>query len=808
MSDQLEAQLSDRYVGARIKPLKGDGYVTGRARYVADVSLPGMLHMAVLRSSHAHARIRNIETTAAKQAPGVVRVLAGAESRNYLDPIPKVIDPAIYGGNHVDNHCLALDKVIYVGHPIAVVVANSKQEAKAALKLIHIDYEPLPAVVDAEAALEPNAPRLIEQWDSNILFRSRFAGGDVDRAFSAADHVIEDTMKIHRYSTQPIETRAYVAVLNRFDGTLTLHATAQNPHPLRTQMAGALRMPEHRIRIIVPNLGGAFGLKMHGHPEEALICLMAKLTDRPVKWVEEREETLLIGGREQVHHFEVAFKSDGRVVGLKDNMIGNVGAPASTPGWGMVYLTALTLPCVYQIENMEINFTAVVTNKGPWNASRGYGKEAANLLMDHIMDMIAIHLRLDPVDVRLKNFIPPEAFPHKTVPGLNIDNGNYHEVLEKTLELIGYQELRQEQQRLRRQGRYIGIGICYEITPEGGALPGTLVAGYDTSTVKVDPAGFVTVLTGVTSPGGGNDTSIAQVVADELGVDVTDIRVIQGDTDACPYGFGNYSGRSTIVGGGSAALAARAVREKIAKMAGALLASPPQDLIFHRGRIYSKDSPDRSLSFQEVAYAGYSRAYDLAEFVDLPLESTKTYRPVHISHTPDEKGRINPYPSYSNGAYIAMVEVDPETGVVKVLKFAVIHDCGVMVNPQLVEGQTLGGVAMGIGAALGEELAYRENGQPLVTSFKEYLMPRAADLPSILLGHYSSPSPYTMLGTKGAGEAGVGGSKTAVVNAVADALSVFDITIRQLPLRPPTIWRLIQEATRRGISEAENGSSE
>ncbi len=797
MSEHLEAQPGTRYVGSRVKTINGDLFVTGRARFVGDINLPGTLHVAILRSPHAHARIRGIDTSAAKQAPGVVNVLTGAEARQHLDPIPHYIDPAVYGGKHADIHSLAVDKVLYAGHPVAAVVAASKHDARAALDLIKVDYEPLTCVMDGEAALQPDAPKLVEEWGDNALFRFGFTGGDAEQAFQTADHVIKDSIRIHRFSTQPIETRAYVAVFNQFDETLTLYATAQNPHPLRNVLSSALRMPENRIRIIVPNLGGAFGLKMHGHPEEPLICLLAMLTLRPVKWVEDRAECLLIGGREQLHHFEVAFNNDGRVIGLKDNIIGNTGAPAATPGWGMIFLTGLTMPCSYHIENMNVQFTAAVTNKATWNASRGYGKEAANLVMERIMDMVAARLGIDPAEVRYKNFIPADAFPYKTIPGLIFDSGDYHATLKQALELIGYQNWRDEQQRLRQQGRYIGIGIGYEVTPEGGALPGTLVAGYDTSTVKVDPAGKVTVLTGVTNPGGGNPTGIAQIVADELGVDLNEIRVVQGDTDVCPYGFGNYSGRSLIVGGGSAALAARDEREKISKVAGALLEIDPQALVFDQGRIYPKDSPDRSLSFREVSYAVYTRAYDIASVVEPPLEATRTYKPPHINHIPDAQGRINPYPSYSNGAYVAVVEVDVETGQVNVLKFAVVHDCGTVVNPLLIEGQAQGAVAMGIGAALCEEVAYDGDGQPLTTSFKEYLMPRAPDLPPIEVGHHPTPNPFTLLGNKGAGESGVGGSQAAVVNAVADALAPFGVVIRELPFKPPRVWRMIQEARQR-----------
>lgn len=781
-----------RYVGASVPPIDGERIVTGQARFVADLILPGMVHLAIVRSPHAHARILRVETGTAGRAPGVVRVLTGLEAAQYAEQIPHRIDPRLSGGRHADVRCLATGKVIYAGQPVAAVVAESREAAMAAASLVIVQYEVLPTVLDGEEALQPGAPRVIDEWDDNVMLRDRISAGDVQRAFAAAEQTLTATIHIHRYSTQPIEPRAYVGIFSRFDETLTLYATTQNPHQLRHQLAGALRLPENRIRIIVPALGGAFGMKMIGHPEESLVGLLAMLTGRPVKWVAGREDDLVIGGREQVHHVEVAFDRDGRVRAVKDRFIANVGAPYATPGWGMAPLTAATLPCGYEIQDVEIDYTLAVTNKGPWTASRGYGKEASNLVMERTMDLVAARLRLDSADVRMRNLIPADRFPYKTATGLVIDSGDYHGTLTQALDLAGYAQWRREQEDLRRQGRLIGIGLACELTPEGGSLPRSLVAGYDTSTVRVDPSGLVTVLTGVTSPGGGNDTGIAQVVADGLGARLEDVRVIQGDTDLCPYGFGNYSGRSMIVGGGSAALAARDVRRKMAQVAAALLNAEQEALEFERGTIHARHAPDRVLTFREVAYTAYTRAYDLAGMIELPLEATRTYKPPHISHTPDERGRINPYPAYSNGAYVAMVEIDPQTAVVRVLRFCAVHDCGVMVNPALVDGQLRGAIAMGIGAALGEELRYAADGRRLTTSFKEYLLPRAADLPAIEIGHRTTPSPYTLLGSKGGGEAGVGAATAAVMNAVADALAPLGVEVFALPLTPPAIWKMMR----------------
>lgn len=794
------ASGAGRYVGAPVRHIRGDLFVTGRARFVADLTLPGMLHAAILRSPVAHARVRFVDTSRALRAPGVVRALTGEETRPYVPQIPHRIDPSTSGGRHADVHCLAVGKIIYAGQPVAAVVAESREAARAALPLIDVDYEPLPAVLDGEAALVDGAPRIIDAWPDNVLHRGRITGGDPDGAFRSAEHTLSATIRIHRYSTQPIETRAYAATFDRHDGLLVLHATTQNPHQLRHMLAGALGLPEHRIRIIVPNLGGAFGLKMIGHPEESLVCLLAMLTGRPVKWVEEREDCLIIGGREQVHHVEVACTRGGRVTALRDRMIANVGAPYATPGWGMATLTASTLPCGYDIRHVDITYTLAVTNKGPWTASRGYGKEASNFVMERVMDLVARHVGLDPAEVRKRNLIPQGAFPYTTATGLVIDSGDYHAVLGRALDQVGYQSFRTEQEQLRAQGRYLGIGVAFEVTPEGGSLPRSLVAGYDTSTVRVDPAGRVTVLTGVTSPGGGNDTGIAQIVASELGIAPEEIRVVQGDTDICPYGFGNYSGRSMIAGGGSALLAAREVRDKMAQVAAAMLGVPADGLVFADGRIALRGNPaandpaERALAFRDVAYTTYTRAYDLAAMVEPPLESTRTYRPPNIRHTPDERGRVNLYPTCSNGAYVAVVEVDPETGQVRVLRFAAVHDCGVAVNPPLVEGQLAGAIAMGLGGALAEWVRYAGDGRRLTTSFKEYLMPRAADVPPMLFGHHATPSPFTLFGAKGGGEAGVGGATAAITSAVEDALAPFGVRLLDLPLDPPAIWRAARGA--------------
>ncbi len=793
----MNTDTQQPYVGRSVVARDGDAFVAGRARYTADFSFPGQLHACIVRSVHAAAKIRAVDFSAAEKIHGVVRTLAGREAAQQLDPIPHYLDPTVIGGRYTPVRCLALDDVTYEGQPVAVVVATEKRIARYAASKVIVEYEPHSPILDATSALADGARRVISDWDENVVVSAPFVGGDIEQAFDAADHVVSLSVDIHRQSTQPIETRAYNAVWNEQDSAITLYATAQNPHPLRYVLAATLRMPENRLRIIAPAIGGAFGLKMHGHPEEGLICLLCKLTRRPVKWVEDRRECLLIGGREQIHEIELALTDSGRILGLRDRFIANTGAPSACPGWAMAFLTGLTMPGPYDVDNIDVHMTAAVTNKPPWNASRGYGKEATALALELALDKAARALDIDPAAMRLQNFIPADSFPNTRPTGLILDSGDYHATLQKALDLIGYQTLRTQQATDRKQGRYVGIGMAYELTPEGGAIPGTMVAGYDTSTVRLDPSGTVTVLTGVTSPGTGNPVGIAQIVADELGVAYDDIRVLQGDTQTCPYGFGNYSGRSTIVGGGSAALAARKVKEKVVDLAARLLEVAAETVTVRNGVVSSSDKPGTTLTIAEVCYAAYTRAYDIAASVEPPLEASATFRPGLIRHAPDENGNINPYPSYSNAAYACVCEVDIDTGRISLSKFAVVHDCGKVINPVLVEGQACGAIAFGIGGMLGEQIIHDTGGRQLTTDFMDYVMPRALDVPAVAMGHHDSPNPVTMLGLKGAGEAGVGGSAAAIINAVNDALAPFGVEITKLPLSAPRLWHALQAAQRR-----------
>jgi aerobic carbon-monoxide dehydrogenase large subunit len=785
--------VTPRYVGSDQRKLNGDRFLRGSAQYINDIELPGTVYLSIVRSPHAAARIGAIALGEVRADPRCLLVIDGADLAQLCDPIPHFIDSAVFGGKTTDVRALAVDQVLYEGQPVVAVVAATPGDAEDLARRVAIEWEPLPAVVDAQAALAPDARRVYDAWDDNVVLDLPFADGDYAAAAAAAPHVIEEEFATHRYSSQPIEPRGYLASYNAREQSYTFYGASQNPHPLRWVLAHALRVRESQVRVIAPHVGGGFGLKMHGHPEEVLVCALSRVLQTPVKWIEDRRETLLIGAREHVHRWAIAFDDDGMFLGFRDHFVANIGALGATPGWGMAFLTALSFPTGYKIANTDVRVQIVVTNKGPWNATRGYGKEATNLIMERAADLVAVRTGLDPAEIRRRNLVRKHEFPYKTNGGLNIDSGDYHSLVDKTLALMAYEDIRRDQERLRAQGRYLGFGLAFELTPESGDIPGTLVSGFDTSTVRMDPSGHVTLLTGVTTPGGGNDTGIAQIVADELGVPIDAIDIVQGDTDLCPYGFGNYSGRSMVVGGNAAALAARDIRAKLAAVAGVMLECDPDELAFGQGTI-SLPGTEKALPIVDVAYAIYTLAFAVAAGIEPRLESTRVYKPENISHVPDEHGRIQPYPTYSNAVHAAVVEVDVATGKVDLQRFGVLHDCGTVINPRFVEGQMHGAIAMGIGAALSEEQRYDGEGHLLSNRFKTYLMPRPSDVPSIEMEHQVTPSPFTLLGVKGAGEAGVGGAQAAVINAVNDAIRPLGAQLRRTPASAPNVLNAIKEA--------------
>jgi carbon-monoxide dehydrogenase large subunit len=778
----------------QIRRKDGDLMLTGRGGYLDDTVLPGMLHAAILRSPYAHARIRGIDTSAAEAASGVRFVLTGPQARDQTGPIPHYFDPALVGGRTAEFRPLAVDEVIYAGEPVAAVVGVTLNDAEAAVALIQVDWEPLPFVIDAEKALEPGAPKVFDSWEDNAMIRLPFVEGNAGPIIDSAKHTLEGELRIQRYQTAPLETRGYIASWGT-DGRLTLHASAQNPHPLRSHLSKTLGMPENQIRVIAPRVGGGFGHKFHGYPEEPLVALLSRAVGAPVKWLETRAECMLVGAREFIHRFKVAYDEHGKILALRDRIIADIGALGASGGWGMAFIAGMALPGPYRVKHYDVESTAVVTHKAPWNGARSYGKESAALAYERIMDLVAAELSLDPVEIRKRNFIPPEEFPYWTSMK-HLDSGEYAAALDHVLKLAGYEQLREEQTHARSQNRLVGVGVGFELTPEGGDFSGTLLRGFDTSTVRMDPTGTVTVLTGVTSPGTGNETGIAQVVAAELGVSPHDVTVVQGDTDRCPYGYGNFSSRSMTVGGAAALLAARDVRATLVTAAGVLLETTPEQVRLAHGRASVVGEPDRNLSIEELTRAVFVRTLAVHGLDQAQLEATRTYAPSNVHNVPDELGRSSPYPSFPYSAHVSTVEVDRETGLVKLQDYAGVHDCGTIINPKMVEGQFLGAITMGIGGALWEELKYAPDGRLATKSFKHYLMPRANDLPWIKVGHEVTPSPFAMLGMKGVGESGVAGAIASLANAVNDALRPLGAVIDQMPLSAPNVLAAIRRAER------------
>ncbi|MGF6915848.1 xanthine dehydrogenase family protein molybdopterin-binding subunit [Paraburkholderia sp. 40] len=781
------------YVGSPAPNQRGAAQVSGQVQYTDDYVFPRQLYAHFVRSPYASATIKSIDLSGARRVHGVVIAMDGEEVSGLIGPVGNPFLPSGIGGKDVSIYSLARDYVTFEGQAVAVIVAEDKDTAAQAAARVKVEYEVRRPAITLEEALAPDAPHVIPEWDSNVMVSLALADGDSDGAFGSAAHVVKANIAVHRHSAQPMETRAYNAVWDGEDKMVTLYAATQAPHPLRYLLAESLRLPENRVRVIAPLNGGAFGYKMYSHTEEPLLCLLAMKTRRPVKWVETREECLMTGSREQQHSIEIAFSEDGRMLAVRDRIRANVGAPAPNLGWPMAVVTMMTLPGPYDVSNVDLGLEVVVTNKGPWNPLRGYGKEGAAIALEFAMDRAARQLGIDPVELRMRNFIDSDQFPNKRPTGQVFDSGDYSGALSKAVEAIDYAGMRAKQNQLRREGRYLGIGIAYEVCPEGGGFPATLTIGYDASTVKVDASGQVTVSTGVTDPGTGNATGIAQMVADELGVAIEDVRVVQGDTERCPFGGGNFSSRSLCLGGAAAVTAARQIRDTLGKVAAKLLEVSDEEVRFVDGRFVA-ESTDNSVTLREASWAAYTHNNDaIGSMVTPPLEVTATCRADALNHNPDEKGRISNFNTFANGAYIVIVEVDPETGSVTPLSSTAAHDCGKTINPLLVEGQLNGSLAMALGAMLSEEQCYSETGGMTTRGFADYVMLRALDVPPLTLISHDSPSPHTPHGAKGAGESGAGGFSIALVNAVNDALAPLGAELTEFPVSAPNVWKAIQK---------------
>ena len=778
-----------RVFGSGIRRREDPRLLTGTARYTGDFTLPGMVHAAVLRSVHGHARIRGIDASRAKRAPGVVAVFTGADTESGLQCIPCAWLLPSAGLKVSSYRAMATDAVRYVGDAVAVVVAESEYQAYDALELIDVDYEPLPAVVDPQKAAAPGAPQLHADIPNNVAFHWTVAGGDIDAAFASAPVVVRDRIIQQRLIPTAIETRGALAQFTPATGELTLWNTTQNPHIVRFIMSVVTGVPEDRLRVVAPEVGGGFGSKIPQIQGDFITAFCAMKLGRPVKWIETRSENYqsTTHGRDHVQEVELAATKDGRILGLRCTVWAGMGAFLSTAAPGIpTILHGLMLSGPYNIPAIKEDVFGVYTNTTPVEAYRGAGRPEATFMLERMMDVLARELKLDPVEIRRRNLIPPFANGHDVVTGLKYDSGNYSGALDKALNHIGYEKLRRDQATARAEGRYMGIGVSTYVEICG--LGPSQVAGavgfqgglWESAIVRFHPSGKVNVFIGASPHGQGEETTFAQVVADELGVGVEDVKIVHGDTDNTPMGWGTYGSRTTAVGGAALAVATRKIKDKAKLLASHLLEAAIEDMDYADGKFFVKGSPDRHKTIQDIALLA-NVAWNLPQGMEPGLEASSFYDPPNFT--------------YPFGTHVAVVEVDPETGQVRLTRYVAVDDCGPQINPVIVEGQVHGGVVQGIGQALWEEAVYDTNGQLLTGSLADYAIPRADRLPDIEVLSTVTPSPHHPLGVKGIGEAGTIASTCTVYNAVIDALQPLRVNSIQMPLTPERVWRAINAGT-------------
>jgi carbon-monoxide dehydrogenase large subunit len=790
--------VADSIIGQRRPGLTNRRLAQGRGTYVGDIDLDGMLEMAVLRSPHAAARIVSIDASRVRAMPGVRYVVTGQEIREHTNPIPEGWDTSTINANGVEWYALCVDRVRYVGEAVAAVVADDRYSAQLALAQIEVDYEPTASVTDPVAALEPGAPLVEPDWGTNVRVARDRRAGDVQAARQGADGTVSGSLRTGRTTGVPLEPRGIVASWDEDADLLTVWDSTQNPHPLRLYLAMTIGLRESQIKVVQPHVGGAFGLKQPTFQEEPLIAYLALRVGRPVRWIEERDENFHCTGhaRDMRVSYQASYLADGRVTGLELDILADVGAPTSLVGWGMSVSASGLVPGPYKILNTRVKLTSVVTNTGPWNAYRSFGRDAANWWLERIMDHVADVLGLDGTAVRFRNLITRDEFPFARQGGGILDSGDYARAQRTAMELIGYEDFAEEQAQALAEGRRIGVGVANELGSEGCAMPGSpMISAFDGATVRMSPSGEVTLLSGVTSPGGGNETGLAQIVAATLGVELDRVTVIQGDTALCPWGLGNYSSRSIIIGGSAAELAATDLRDKLLTVAGNLLEANPDDLELANGRVSLKGAPRRYVAVAEVAREIYTFPYGSnALGVEPGLESTRYFRAPNIYHQPATQGRFSAYPTWPSATAACVVEVDPSTGMVRILRHVVVDDSGTVINPTLVEANLHGATAQAVGGALFEQIAYNDAGQLQTATLMDYTIPTAVELPMITVAHQHSPSPFTPLGTKGAGESAMGSALGALTSAIENALPELPLRLTELPLTPSRVWHAIERA--------------
>jgi carbon-monoxide dehydrogenase large subunit len=764
--------------GASVRRLEDPRLLTGRGQFVADLALPGLLHVAVYRSPHPHARLTGLDAGAARRRPGVVAVLTPAEAAGLPRfPLP-VPHPSLI--NAICPEVLPQEAVSYVGQPVALVVAESAAAAADAAEALRPSYEPRPPVPDLATALRPDGPRVHPSGNVAAHFVQRV--GDPAGAMAGADVVIRERFALHRGAGMALETRAVAARWDEALGQLTVWSTSQAPHILRRTLARYLGLPEHALRVITRDIGGGFGPKAIVYPEDVLVPWLARRLGRPLRFVETRHEHLLAvtQERDQWHEAELGLTRDGRIVALRDHFVHDCGAFVS---WGIIVplITSVSVPGPYRVPHYEVGLTAVYTNRVPVTPVRGAGRPQAVFVMERLLDLAAARLGLDRLALRERNLIQPGDFPYDV--GLvsrdgsprRYDSGDYPACLRRLAAAVDPPAFAAARQRARAQGRWLGLGVALFVEDTG-------LGPYEGVRLRIDPGGQVFVFSGASSQGQSHETTLAQVVADVLALPLERVTVVAGDTAGAGYGLGAFASRVAVLAGSSAARAAAEVRDKALAVAAGRLEVAPADLVLADGRISVRGMPDRGLTLAEVAAtAGAPRpGFALPGGLDPGLEASAY---VHVAQS-----------TYSSGAHAAVVEVDPDTGGVRLLRYVAVDDCGVVINPAVVAGQVHGGVAHGVGNALLEEVVHDAAGQPLTGTLMDYALPRAADLPALELDHVVTPSPTNPLGVKGAGEGGTLPAPAAIANAIADALAPLGVRVVEMPLTRERLWRRIQEA--------------
>jgi aerobic carbon-monoxide dehydrogenase large subunit len=776
------------WIGRSVPRVEDPALLTGNTRFVDDIDPAGALHASFVRSQFSAARIERIEAEGARLVPGVEAVFTSSDVGGGLRAMlnRSEFTPTVMP-------LLASEVVRHIGEPIAVVLADSRYSAEDGAEQVIVDFDPEEAVSSIDGALAANGSRVHAHMDHNLLLDvTMYEDSDLDRIFSTAPLVLDATFATGRVTAAPMEGRGSVAEWDHREDRLILHVSTQVPHLVRTTVADVVGIPEHKVRVIAPDVGGGFGLKCVVGREEVLIAALAVRLRRPVKWIEDRQEnfTASFHGHEQRYDARAAFDSDGTLLGLDVDIFCDVGAYSCFPfSCGVEPLMAATeMPGPYRLQHYRARARAVATNKAPIAPYRGVSRPQITLVMERLMHKAAMRLGLDPVEIRRRNLITTDEFPYTGVTGLVYDPGSYRESLDLCAIKLDADSWRQRQEQARRDGRLLGLGFsCFSErtgygTPAFAHRKMEITPGFDSADIRMDPSGSVTVSVGTSGHGQGHRTTLAQIVADELTIEPSRVRVIQGDTDLTPYGWGTFASRSTVIGGGAAKLAAARLTERLKRIAGYLLEAGPEDIELSAGRLQVRGAPDVALSVSDLARIAHHAAHRLPPDEEAGLQT---------------RAGFDPPGTYSNATHGALVEVNAETGDVHIDRYVVVEDCGVVINPMIVDGQVRGGVAQGIAAALYEELLYDADGQLLSATLMDYLVPTAAEIPMIDIHHLETPCVYTATGAKGMGEGGTIGAPAAVANAVTDAVAHLGIEVDCIPITPSRLLAQIEEATRR-----------